>query len=99
MNEIFIVYETDKWNSVSSQEMAGIFTSIEDAIDAILENNMIDAEEFDDYDIDGREVMTEEELQEKFNDIIREQLESFNQTQCFNTNYVIEQVSCDSWLI
>ena len=44
---LYPVYETDSWHSLSNRDCKGIYTSKEEAIEAIVEHHCIPLEEFD----------------------------------------------------
>ena len=46
MKQIFVVYETDAWHSLSHRECAGVFTSKWAAVNAIVKNQRIELDEF-----------------------------------------------------
>ena len=51
MRQIFVVYETDAWHSLSHRECAGVFTSKWAAVNAIVKNHRIEL----DYQTQGYE--------------------------------------------
>lgn len=44
---LYPVYETDSWHSLSNRDCKGIYTSKEEAIEAIVEHHHIPLDEFD----------------------------------------------------
>lgn len=84
-DNVFIVWEMDAWNSYSSAVCMGVFSTKEEAVEAIVKHHGIPLEEFDG--------LTEEEA----NDQIRERLQHYSQTQGFTTNYQIEERTIDDW--
>ena len=52
MRQIFVVYETDAWHSLSHRECAGVFTSKWAAVNAIVKNHRIELEEFFDEELE-----------------------------------------------
>lgn len=84
-NYLYPVYETDSWHSVNNRDCKGIYTSKEDAIDAIVEHHCIPLEEFDG--------LSKEEAKEK----LRKDLQIPFQTQGYTVNYDIEVWLQDYW--
>lgn len=87
MNPIYLypVYETDSWHSLSNRECKGIYTSREEAIEAIAEHHNIPLEEFDG--------LTKEEAKER----IKQELQIPYQTQGYSVNYDIEVWIQNDW--
>ena len=79
------VYETDAWHSLNNRECKGIYTSKEEAIEAIVEHHEIPLEEFDG--------LTEEEAKEK----IKQELQIPFQTHGYTVNYEIEVWLQNDW--
>lgn len=87
--KVYLVYETDEWLSLRDRQLKGVFTSKRGAVSAIVKNNIIaETEKNASRCIDGR----------KFNQIIKEQLAMYNQTQSFSVNYMIEETELSKWL-
>ena len=84
-NYLYPVYETDSWHSVNHRDCKGIYTSKEDAIDAIVEHHCIPLEEFDG--------LSKEEAKER----LRNDLQIPFQTQGYTVNYDIEVWLQDYW--
>ena len=82
---LYPVYETNAWHSLAHRECKGIYTSKEEAIEAIAEHHEIPLEEFDG--------LTKEEAKEQ----IKKELEIPFQTQGYSVNYVIEVWLVNDW--
>lgn len=82
---LYPVYETDSWQSLNNRDCKGIYTSKEEAIEAIAEHHEIPLEEFDG--------LTKEEAKEQ----IKKELEIPFQTQGYTVNYVIEVWLVNDW--
>lgn len=87
MNERYLypVYQTNAWHSLEHRECKGIYTSKEEAIEAIADHHEIPLEEFDG--------LTAEEAKEQ----IRQELEIPFQTQGYSVNYDIEVWLVNDW--
>ena len=87
MNEQYLypVYQTNAWHSLEHRECKGIYTSKEEAIEAIADHHEIPLEEFDG--------LTAEEAKEQ----IRQELEIPFQTQGYSVNYDIEVWLVNDW--
>ena len=87
MNEQYLypVYQTNAWHSLEHRECKGIYTSKEEAIEAIAEHHEIPLEEFDG--------LTKEEAREQ----IKQELEIPFQTQGYTVNYDIEVCLVNDW--
>ena len=87
MNEQYLypVYQTNAWHSLEHRECKGIYTSKEDAIEAIADHHEIPLEEFDG--------LTAEEAKER----IKEELRIPFQTQGYSVNYDIEVWLVNDW--
>ena len=82
---LYPVYETDSWHSLNNRDCKGIYTSKEEAIEAIAEHHEIPLEEFDG--------LTKEEAREQ----IKQELEIPFQTQGYTVNYMIEVWLVNDW--
>ena len=87
MNEQYLypVYQTNAWHSLEHRECKGIYTSKEEAIEAIADHHEIPLEE-----CDG---LTAEEAKER----IKEELQIPFQTQGYSVNYDIEVWLVNDW--
>lgn len=87
MNEQYLypVYQTNAWHSLEHRECKGIYTSKEEAIEAIADHHEIPLEEFDG--------LTAEEAKER----IKEELRIPFQTQGYSVNYDIEVWLVNDW--
>ena len=87
MNEQYLypVYQTNAWHSLEHRECKGIYTSKEEAIEAIADHHEIPLEEFDG--------LTAEEAKER----IKEELQIPFQTQGYTVNYEIEVWLQNDW--
>ena len=87
MNEQYLypVYQTNAWHSLEHRECKGIYTSKEEAIEAIADHHEIPLEEFDG--------LTAEEAKER----IKEELRIPFQTQGYSENYDIEVWLVNDW--
>ena len=87
MNEQYLypVYQTNAWHSLEHRECKGIYTSKEEAIEAIADHHEIPLEEFDG--------LTAEEAKER----IKEDLRIPFQTQGYSVNYDIEVWLVNDW--
>ena len=87
MNEQYLypVYQTNAWHSLEHRECKGIYTSKEEAIEAIADHHEIPLEEFDG--------LTAEEAKEQ----IRQELQIPFQTQGYTVNYEIEVWLQNDW--
>ena len=79
------MYETDSRHSLSNRDCKGIYTSKEEAIEAIVEHHCIPLEEFDG--------LTKDEAKEK----LRNDLQNPFQTQGYTVNYDIEVWLQNDW--
>ena len=82
---LYPVYETNAWHSLEHRECKGIYTSKEEASEAIAEHHEIPLEEFDG--------LTKEEAKEQ----IKQELEIPFQTQGYTVNYDIEVWLVNDW--
>ena len=82
---LYPVHETDSWHSLNNRDCKGIYTSKEEAIEAIAEHHEIPLEEFDG--------LTEKEAKER----IKEELQIPFQTQGYSVNYDIEVWLVNDW--
>lgn len=97
---LFLVYETDEWHSNHSNRLCGIFTTREAAIEAIAEHHKIPHTEFRCYfdDEEMADCIPDEFIANEVKSILRDELETNNQTQGFSTNYTIESCTVnDPW--
>lgn len=87
MNEQYLypVYQTNAWHSLEHRDCKGIYTSKEEAIEAIADHHEIPLEEFDG--------LTAEEAKEK----IKQELQIPFQTQGYTVNYEIEVWLQNDW--
>ena len=87
MNEQYLypVYQSNAWHSLEHRECKGIYTSKEEAIEAIADHHEIPLEEFDG--------LTAEEAKER----IKEELQIPFQTQGYSVNYDIEVWLVNDW--
>ena len=87
MNEQYLypVYQTNAWHSFEHRECKAIYTSKEEAIEAIADHHEIPLEEFDG--------LTAEEAKER----IKEELRIPFQTQGYSVNYDIEVWLVNDW--
>lgn len=60
---LYPVYETDSWHSLSNRDCKGIYTSKEEAIEAIVEHHNIPLDEFD---MDLRQKRQENKLNKNY---------------------------------
>ena len=97
MKQIFVVYETDAWHSLSKRECAGVFTSKWAAVNAIVKNHRIELEEF--FDKDEIEQTSKRVLKAEARRILRKELEIAYQTQGYETNYDIEVWNINEWYL
>ena len=95
MKQIFVVYETDAWHSLSKRECAGVFTSKWAAVNAIVKNHRIELEEF--FDEETIENTSAKVLKTEARRILRKELEFAYQTQGYETNYDIEVLLMNDW--
>jgi hypothetical protein len=95
MKQIFVVYETDAWHSLSKRECAGVFTSKRSAVNAIVKNHRIELEEF--FDEDTIKSTSVKVLKAEVRRILRKELEFAYQTQGYETNYDIEVWLMNDW--
>ena len=82
---LYPVYETDAWHSLSNRDCKGIYTSKEEAVEAIAEHHNIPLDEFDE--------LTAEEAREQ----IKQELQIPFQTQGYTVNYDIEVWLVNDW--
>lgn len=97
MRQIFVVYETDAWHSMSHRKSVGVFTSKWAAVNAIVKNHRIDLEEF--FDKDEIEQTSKRVLKAEARRILRKELEIAYQTQGYETNYDIEVWNINEWYL
>lgn len=91
MKQVFVVYETDRWLSYDGRVFAGVFSSKKAAIDTILKNHDIDMTEF--FDEEYIEKISEQVLKAEIKRILQKELETYNQTSCYEVNYHIDVVN------
>jgi len=96
MKQIFVVYETDAWHSLSHRECAGVFTSKWAAVNAIVKNHRIDDHELFE-NIHQMIPLTKREREAEVKRRLREELEDNNQTQGYSVNYEIEVINLNEW--
>ena len=96
MKQIFVVYETDAWHSMSNRECTGVFTSKWAAVNAIVNNHRIELEEF--FDKDKIAHTSKRVLEAKARNILRHELNYDYQTQGYETNYDIEVWNINEWV-
>lgn len=82
---VYPVYETDSWHSLEHRGCKGIYTSKEEAIEAIAAHHEIPLEEFDGLSAEEASERLKEELQIPF------------QTQGYTVNYDIEVWLMNDW--
>ena len=82
---LYPVYETDSWHSLSNRDCKGIYTSKEEAVEAIAEHHNIPLDEFNG--------LTAEEAREQ----IKQELQIPFQTQGYIINYDIEVWLVNDW--
>ncbi len=97
MRQIFVVYETDAWHSMTYRKSAGVFTSKWAAVNAIVKNHRIELEEF--FDKDEIEQTSKRVLKAEARRILRKELEIAYQTQGYETNYDIEVWNINEWYL
>ena len=95
MRQIFVVYETDAWHSLSHRECAGVFTSKWAAVNAIVKNHRIELEVF--FDEDEIEHTSKRVLNAEVRRRLRKELEFAYQTRGYETNYDIEVWLVNDW--
>ena len=94
--KIYAVYESDAWLSKQSEVQMGIFTSVDLAINAIIDNNRFNLDEILNLDeID--EDMSEEDKYQMMDEWIREDLERSWQVSGTNFSYYIKEVELNKW--
>lgn len=94
--KIYAVYESDAWLSKQSEVQMGIFTSVDLAINAIIDNNRFNLDEILNLDeID--EGMSEEDKYQMMDEWIREDLERSWQVSGTNFSYYIKEVELNKW--
>lgn len=91
--EIYVVYETDQWHTISTREDKGVFSSRSAAVNAIVKNHTIDLDEF----FDGNEQMTDKQKEKEVRRLLRNELKVAWQTQGYSTNYEIEAWHFNEW--
>lgn len=92
--QLYIVYESDAWLTVSKRIPMGIFTSKRTAVNSIVKNHDIPLKEIFDDDTDG---MTIKQMRREAKQILRDELESRSQTQGYSINYEIEACPQNEW--
>ena len=65
---LYPVYETDSWHSLSNRDCKGIYTSKEEAIEAIVEHHNIPLDEFD---MDLRQKRQENKLNKNYKSLFK----------------------------
>ena len=95
MTQVFVVYETDAWHTISNRDCKGIYTSKRSAINAIVRNFNIDLDEL--FESDYIAKTSRKRLREEAKRIIRGELEDNFQTQGYSTNYDIEVWNVNDW--
>ena len=83
--DIFNVYQTDTWMTKSSYVPKGTFSTLEKAVNAILENGVFDRDWLDEQGEDVFEYVGEYLLEHK------------QTPQCGDINYVIEETKLNEW--
>lgn len=94
---LYNIFETDAWHSKSSCVHKATCTSFDEAVQLIIDNHLINPDEV----LEGRdfdlECMEEWQKMEEAATILRDELELYNQTHGYETNYVIVEVDANTW--
>ena len=93
--QLYIVYETDAWNTVSNRTPMGIFSSKTMAINTIVKFHNIPLEEI--ISNNDLQELTSKEIHKEIRKLLREELESVLQTQGYSVNYDIVICSQNEW--
>lgn len=92
--QLYMVYETDQWHSISSRQCMGVFTSKRTAINAILKHHNIKIDDI----LDSEDKTAPKKWKEKeVRRILRAELELMYQTQGYPVNYCIEITESNRW--
>lgn len=95
-NKIYAVYESDGHMSKQWEVQMGLFTSVDLAINAIIDNNRFNLDDVLDLGyID--EDMSDEDKYQMMDDIIREDLERSWQVSGGDLSYIIKDVELNKW--
>lgn len=93
--QLYVVYETDQWHSISSRQCMGMFTSKKMAINAIVKNHNIRIGDL----LDAEDKTAPKNWKEKeARRILRAELELMFQTQGHSVNYCIEIQESNQWI-
>jgi len=92
--QLFVVYETDQWHSVSSRIDKGIFTSKRAAVNAIVKHHDIDIDEIVD---DCFCPLTKKQKKKEAERVLRAEFDVAYQTQGYSINYEIEVWNINEW--
>lgn len=93
--QLYIVYETDAWHTVSNRTPMGIFSSKKLAINSIVKCHNIPLEEI--ISNNDLQELTSKEIHKEMKMVLREELELGLQTQGYSVNYDIVICSQNEW--
>lgn len=95
--QLFVVYETDQWHSISSRDCKGIFTSKTAAIRAITKHHKIKLDELFDLSDEEMTPAAKKRREKEARELLRKELELCYQTQGYSINYDIEIWLSNNW--
>lgn len=94
--QLYVVFETDAWNSTAHRDCKGIYTSKQAAVNAIVKNHDIDEHELFENVHDWLR-LTKREREAEAKRRLRAEFETRFQTQGFSVNYDIEVWNQNEW--
>lgn len=93
--QIFVVYETDQWHSITSRNDRGVFTSKRAVVNAIVKHHNIDVDEI--VEDDETNPLTQKQKKKEAERVLRAEFDVVYQTQGYSINYEIEVWNINEW--
>lgn len=95
--QLFVVYETDAWHSISNRDCKGIYTSKTAAIRDITKHHKIELDEIFDLSDEDLTPSAKKRLEKEARQKLSKELELCYQTQGYSINYDIEIWLANDW--
>lgn len=95
--QLFVVYETDAWHSISNRDCKGIYTSKTAAIRDITKHHKIELDEIFDLSDEDLTPSAKKRLEKEARQKLCKELELCYQTQGYSINYDIEIWLANDW--
>ena len=95
--QLFVVYETDAWHSISNRDCKGIYTSKTAAIRDITKHHKIELDEIFDLSDEDLTPSAKKRLEKEARPKLPKELEICYQTQGYSINYDIEIWLANDW--